>query len=88
MIYENHENIQTMHSAKAMNKYKKKFYKKTANLLTGKSEQSEEDLAKVGKSTKYIHKSYLSNFLLKIVERQSIDLLITMDFRIRNEVKI
>lgn len=36
-----------MHSAKAMNKYKKKFYKKTANLLTGKSEQSEEDLAKV-----------------------------------------
>ncbi|KAK0397603.1 hypothetical protein QR680_002188 [Steinernema hermaphroditum] len=29
-----------------LNKYKKKFYKKTVNLLTGKSEQSEEDLAK------------------------------------------
>ncbi|EGT53012.1 hypothetical protein CAEBREN_03570 [Caenorhabditis brenneri] len=29
-----------------LNKYKKKHYKKTANLLTGVSEQSEEDLAK------------------------------------------
>ena len=29
-----------------LNKYKKKYYKKTANLLTGESDQSEEDLAK------------------------------------------
>lgn len=38
--------IQVVYGVHQLNKYKKKHYKKTANLLTGVSEQSDEDLAK------------------------------------------
>ncbi|CAP23556.2 Protein CBG03077 [Caenorhabditis briggsae] len=37
---------QVVYKMHQLNKFKKKYYKKTANLLTGESEQSEEDLAK------------------------------------------
>ncbi|GMR61719.1 hypothetical protein PMAYCL1PPCAC_31914 [Pristionchus mayeri] len=63
-----HVKRETMHSSKAMNKYKKKFYKKTANLLTGKSEQSEEDQKKAEVMTheilNYYHPNMTINFIL------------------------
>ncbi|PAV87024.1 hypothetical protein WR25_12697 isoform A [Diploscapter pachys] len=37
---------EVVYEVKQLNKFKKKYYKKTSNLLTGKSEQSDEDLAK------------------------------------------
>ncbi|KAF8354062.1 hypothetical protein PRIPAC_95685 [Pristionchus pacificus] len=62
-----HVKRETMHSAKAMNKYKKKFYKKTANLLTGKSEQSEEDLAKAEVMTHEILNFYHPNMTINLI---------------------
>lgn len=40
--------IQIIYESFQLNKYKKKFYKKTTNLLTGKTEQSEHDQLKAG----------------------------------------
>lgn len=37
---------QIIYKSYQLNKYKKKYYRKTSNLLTGESEQSDEDLAK------------------------------------------
>jgi len=42
----------TMHKYYQLNKWKKKSYKKTANLLTGKTEASEEEQAKVAEGVK------------------------------------
>ncbi|RCN38580.1 hypothetical protein ANCCAN_15520 [Ancylostoma caninum] len=42
---------EVIHGVHRLNKYKKKHYKKTANLLTGKSEQDERDLEKADKMT-------------------------------------
>ncbi|GMT36727.1 hypothetical protein PFISCL1PPCAC_28024 [Pristionchus fissidentatus] len=63
----NHVKRETIHGWKAMNKYKKKFYKKTTNLLTGKSEQSEEDLKKAEVMTFEILNFYHPNMTINLV---------------------
>uniref|UniRef100_A0A1I7UG14 Cleft lip and palate transmembrane protein 1 homolog n=1 Tax=Caenorhabditis tropicalis TaxID=1561998 RepID=A0A1I7UG14_9PELO len=42
----NYFKSQVIYRMQQLNKFKRKYYKKTANLLTGESEQSDEDLAK------------------------------------------
>ncbi|GMT05875.1 hypothetical protein PENTCL1PPCAC_28049 [Pristionchus entomophagus] len=62
-----HVKRETMHTSKPMNKYKKKFYKKTANLITGKSEQSEEDQKKAEVMTHEILNFYHPNMTINLV---------------------
>lgn len=57
--------FKVIHGVHRLNKYKKKFYKKTANLLTGKSDQDKRDLEKAGKVTFEVKHSqfYFYNYL-------------------------
>uniref|UniRef100_A0A158PCR9 Cleft lip and palate associated transmembrane protein 1 n=1 Tax=Angiostrongylus cantonensis TaxID=6313 RepID=A0A158PCR9_ANGCA len=47
--HRSHVAREVVYGVRQLNKYKKKHYKKTANLLTGKSEQSNHDLEKADK---------------------------------------
>lgn len=50
-----------------LNKYKKKYYKRTANLLTGKTEQSEHDLIKADQMKYEILNFWHPNITLNLV---------------------
>jgi hypothetical protein len=66
-----HIKRETLYDMKQLNKYKKKFYKKTANLLTGESEQSEEDLKKAETMTHEILNFWHPNITISLVDDQT-----------------
>ncbi|EPB69900.1 cleft lip and palate transmembrane protein 1 [Ancylostoma ceylanicum] len=62
---------EVIHGVHRLNKYKKKHYKKTANLLTGKSEQDERDLEKADKMTFEILNFWHPNLTINLVDDQT-----------------
>ncbi|CAI2357390.1 unnamed protein product [Caenorhabditis sp. 36 PRJEB53466] len=62
---------EVVYGVQQLNKYKKKYYKKTANLLTGVSEQSEEDLAKAEIMKFEILNFWHPNISVNIVDDQT-----------------
>ncbi|CAB3400894.1 unnamed protein product [Caenorhabditis bovis] len=62
---------EVIYGCKQLNKYKKKFYKKTANLLTGLSEQSDEDLAKAETMKFEILNFWHPNISINLVDDQT-----------------
>jgi len=66
--YDRHE---VVYASYQLNKYKKKYYKKTANLLTGKSEQSDEDLAKADVISYEVLNFWHPNITINIVADQT-----------------
>lgn len=60
-----------MYNIKQLNKFKKKHYKKTANLLTGQSEQSEEDLKKAEIMSYEIMNFWHPNITISLVDDQT-----------------
>ncbi|KAK0422658.1 hypothetical protein QR680_007704 [Steinernema hermaphroditum] len=67
---EGYEEDEVAHEIYQLNKYKKKLYKKTANLLTGFSEQSEEDLAKAELSPVEILNYWHPNLTVNLIVDQ------------------
>ncbi|CAI5455382.1 unnamed protein product [Caenorhabditis angaria] len=67
----NHVKREVIYGVKQLNKYKKKYYKKTSNLLTGLSEQSDEDLAKAEIMKFEILNFWHPNISINIVDDQT-----------------
>jgi hypothetical protein len=61
----------TIYRSRRLNKYKKKKYQKTANLLTGKTEQSEEDMKKAEVMTTEILSHWHPNLTINLVDDQT-----------------
>ncbi|VDK63310.1 unnamed protein product, partial [Cylicostephanus goldi] len=62
---------EVIHGVHRLNKYKKKHYKVTANLLTGKSEQSEDDLKKASTMNYEILNFWHPNLTINLVDDQT-----------------
>ncbi|VDL70731.1 unnamed protein product [Nippostrongylus brasiliensis] len=54
-----------------LNKFRKKYYKQTSNLLTGKTDQSEDDIAKAAKIKFEILNFWHPNITLNLVDDQT-----------------
>uniref|UniRef100_A0A8R1I4M3 Cleft lip and palate transmembrane protein 1 n=1 Tax=Caenorhabditis japonica TaxID=281687 RepID=A0A8R1I4M3_CAEJA len=67
----NYVRREVIYGVQQLNRYKKKHYKKTANLLTGVSEQSEEDLAKAEIMKFEILNFWHPNISINIVDDQT-----------------
>ncbi|MFH4980523.1 hypothetical protein AB6A40_007232 [Gnathostoma spinigerum] len=63
--------LQVIHASRQLNKFKKKYYRRTQNLLTGKSEQSEEDQKKADKMSFEILSCWHPNLTINIVDDQT-----------------
>ncbi|CAI2334011.1 unnamed protein product [Caenorhabditis sp. 36 PRJEB53466] len=62
---------QVVYKVQQLNKYKKKYYRKTANLLTGESEQSDEDLAKAEKMKYEVLNHWHPNISISLIVDQT-----------------
>uniref|UniRef100_A0A1I7X2U2 Cleft lip and palate associated transmembrane protein 1 n=1 Tax=Heterorhabditis bacteriophora TaxID=37862 RepID=A0A1I7X2U2_HETBA len=60
-----------IYDVRRLNTFKKKHYKKTANLLTGKSEQSDEDLKKAEQMTFEVLNFWHPNITINLVDDQT-----------------
>ncbi|KAJ1362845.1 hypothetical protein KIN20_022540 [Parelaphostrongylus tenuis] len=62
---------EVVYGVRQLNKYKKKYYKKTTNLLTGKSEQSDHDLEKADKVNFEVLNFWHPNLTINLVDDQT-----------------
>lgn len=60
-----------MYNIRQLNKYRKKYYKKTQNLLTGKTEQSEEEQKKAEVMTFEVLNYWHPNLTINLVDDQT-----------------
>uniref|UniRef100_F1KWW5 Cleft lip and palate transmembrane protein 1 n=1 Tax=Ascaris suum TaxID=6253 RepID=F1KWW5_ASCSU len=59
---------EVIHHVRQLNKYKKKYYKKTQNLLTGKTEQSEEDRKKADVMSYEVLNHWHPNLTINLID--------------------
>ncbi|PIO74055.1 cleft lip and palate transmembrane protein 1, partial [Teladorsagia circumcincta] len=60
-----------IYGVRQLNKFRKKYYKQTANLITGKSDQSEDDLEKAAKMKFEILNFWHPNLTISLVDDQT-----------------
>lgn len=63
--------MQVIYNSKRLNRYKKRYYKKTQNLLTGKTEQSEEEQRKADLMNYEILNYWHPNLTISLVYDQT-----------------
>ncbi|VDM64299.1 unnamed protein product, partial [Angiostrongylus costaricensis] len=69
--HRSHVAREVVYGVQQLNKYKKKHYKKTTNLLTGKSEQSDHDLEKADKVNFEVLNFWHPNLTISLVDDQT-----------------
>lgn len=67
----NHMKRETLHHSRRLNKYKKKHYRKTQNLLTGQTEASEEEQRKAEIMSHEILSHWHPNLTLNLIDDQT-----------------
>lgn len=63
--------FQVLYNVRQLNKYKKKYYKKTQNLLTGKTEQTEEEQKKAEVMSFEVLNYWHPNITINLVDDQT-----------------